>query len=255
MEVEPSLANRSAITIALMVSPVAGHLAAAFIRSNLTGQSLLTGRSLCPECQSKLCWRDFIPLFSRLLSFGACRRCQTPIPLIYPALELAFFAAALWASQLDENSQFLPAIILGWTLITLFTFDAVSFVLPDFLTYSLLIVGLIVSLNHGGDAALENVAGASGGALCLLLVKYAYLIAAKRDGLGMGDVKLFAASGAWVGPEGLPQVLLAASLLGLIYAGVCFRGPAKAVAQAKVPFGAGMCVALWGTWIFGPVLP
>jgi leader peptidase (prepilin peptidase) / N-methyltransferase len=250
---EPSLASRSAIAIAVIASPIAGRFAAAFIRSCLTGQSLLTGCSLCAECHSKLGRRDF--MFSRLFSFGACRRCQTPIPLIYPALELAFFAAALWASQLDETSQFLPAIILGWTLITLFTFDAISFVLPDFLTYSLIIVGLIVSLNHSGDAALKNLAAACGGALCLLLVKYAYLIAAKRDGLGMGDVKLFAASGAWVGPEGLPQVLLAASLLGLIYVGVCFRGPAKAVAQAKVPFGAGLCVALWVTWIFGPVLP
>jgi leader peptidase (prepilin peptidase)/N-methyltransferase len=110
-------------------------------------------------------------------------------------------------------------------------------------------------LNSGADAALESAAGASTGAFALLLAKYSYRFLTKRDGLGMGDVKLFAAAGAWVGPAGLPQTLLIGSLLGLIYAAAHLRRPGESMALAKVPFGAGLCLALWVTWVFGQVLP
>jgi leader peptidase (prepilin peptidase) / N-methyltransferase len=252
---EPSLAYRSAIVIIVMASPLVGCFTATVVRASLTGQPCLGGRSYCPECRRQLRWRDLVPLFSWLLSFGACRRCLAPIPLLYPGVELSFFTATLWASQLDQSERVLPAILLGWILIALFAFDLAMFVLPDFLTYSLLVIGLAISLNSGPDSMVESAAGAVAGALCLLLVKYSYRLATGREGLGMGDVKLFAAAGAWVGPGGLPQVLLIASLLGLSYAGIQLRRPVRAMALEKVPFGAGLCLALWFTWIFGPVLP
>ncbi len=252
---EPSLARRSAIVITVMASPFAGCFAATAVRASLTGEPFLRGRSHCPECRRELCWRDLVPFFSWLINLGACRRCQARIPLVYPVLELGFFAVTLWASQLDQTERFLPAILLGWILNALFAFDITAFVLPNFLTYPLLICGFLTALNSGADAAAESAAGVFAGAFCLLLLKYSYRLLARRDGLGMGDVKLFAAAGAWLGPAGLPQTLLIGSLLGLIYAAAHLRQPGKTMALEKVPFGAGLCLALWITWVFGPVLP
>jgi len=250
-----SLAFRAAIVITVIASPFVGCFAATFIRASLTGERIFLGRSHCPDCRRQLTGLDLVPLFSWLLSLGACRHCRTPIPLLYPGLELAFFAATLWASQIEQNELILPAIVLGWVLIVLFAFDITAFVLPNFLTYSLLACGLGLSLSGGPDAGLESAAGALGGGACLLLVKFSYRLVTRRDGLGMGDVKLFAAAGAWVGIEGLPQILLIASVLGLIYAALYLRGPLETVSLERVPFGAGLCLALWLTWIGGPMLP
>ena len=69
----------------------------------------------------------------------------------------------------------------------------------------------------------------------------------------MGDVKLFAAAGAWVGVEGLPQILLIASALGLIFAARYLRAAREGFMLERIPFGAGLCVAFWITWTCGPL--
>jgi leader peptidase (prepilin peptidase)/N-methyltransferase len=175
--------------------------------------------------------------------------------VVYPAVELAFLATALSASQIEEAGLVLPGIFLGWVLIALFAFDVTAFVLPNVLTYPLLLCGLGLSLASGREAALESTIGAAAGAASLLLVKRCYRILKGREGLGMGDVKLFAAAGAWVSIQGLPQTLLIASLLGLVYAGFYLRGSGRNFALERVPFGAGLCVGLWLTWSLGLALP
>ena len=69
----------------------------------------------------------------------------------------------------------------------------------------------------------------------------------------MGDVKLFAAAGAWVKLDGLPSVLLIGSLLGLVYALFVLRRAPTDAALLKVPLGAGLCAGFWLTWTYGPV--
>ena len=104
------------MVITAMASPFVGCFAATAVRASLTGEAFLQGRSYCPECRRESTWRDLVPLFSWLLSLGACRRCRSPISFLYPSLELGFFAVTLWASQLDQTERFLPAILLGWIL-------------------------------------------------------------------------------------------------------------------------------------------
>jgi leader peptidase (prepilin peptidase)/N-methyltransferase len=74
-----------------------------------------------------------------------------------------------------------------------------------------------------------------------------------REGLGLGDVKLFAAAGAWVKLEGLPSVLLIGSSLGLLYALFACRRARRDAALKRVPLGAGLCAGFWLTWVYGPV--
>jgi hypothetical protein len=140
--VPASVALRAAIVIAVMTSPFVGCFAATVIRSSLCSESLVWGRSSCHHCGQRLTMRDLIPVLSWLMVRGRCRSCRTPIPLIYLALELAFLGTALWASQNEEPARILPGMLLGWILIALFAFDVTAFVLPNVLTYALLLSGL-----------------------------------------------------------------------------------------------------------------
>ena len=177
--------------------------------------------------------------------------CQKRTRFAYSAMSLSFLGAALWSSQLRPDELIFPGLLLGWSLIVLFAFDIVHFVLPDFLTYSLLAAGVAFSARQDMDAALESAAGAFTGGLSLLCVKLLYRQITKRDGLGLGDVKLFAAAGAWVGIAGLPQVLLIASGLGLL-ASLAYLRRENGFLLSKIPFGIGLCPAIWITWIWGP---
>jgi leader peptidase (prepilin peptidase)/N-methyltransferase len=75
-----------------------------------------------------------------------------------------------------------------------------------------------------------------------------------REGIGLGDAKLLAAAGAWVGWMGLPSTLLLAALSGLVYAIAARRaGGAALSADDRVPFGAFIGLGLWVVWLYGPL--
>ena len=93
--------------------PFAGCFAATFVSASLAGEPLLKCRPNCSHCGQELKRRDLIPVFSLSLSLGACRNCHAPIPLVYPATEAAFLAAALWASQIGQSELILPGMLLG----------------------------------------------------------------------------------------------------------------------------------------------
>lgn len=107
--------------------------------------------------------------------------------------------------------------LLGWGLLILAGVDAKTKLLPDALTLSLLWLGMLMQLfAETRTVGIElSVVGAVAGYLPLWLLAQAYRLVRGRDGLGMGDLKLLAAMGAWSGPFVLPQVLLLAALLAI----------------------------------------
>jgi leader peptidase (prepilin peptidase)/N-methyltransferase len=244
------IALKAAAGFTIAASPFAGTFAATFVHNSLAGDRALKLRFHCSNCGHRLAGADLIPLYSWIVNSGACRYCQARIPLLYPCVEFAFLANAILVSLFASPQCILPAMLLGWTLIVLSTFDILAFVLPDLLTYALALGGLGVAASGGIGAALESAEGFLAGGASLLLVKSVYRLVAKRDGLGLGDVKLFAAAGAWVGCEGLPQVLLIASMLGLGFAALYSSGPKSSFLIRKIPFGAALCAALWMTWMW-----
>jgi leader peptidase (prepilin peptidase) / N-methyltransferase len=175
-----------------------------------------------------------------------------PTPNFSAGMQIAFLASALWAAQAAPGGAMLSSILLGWYLIVLSVFDVKAFILPDVLTYALLACGLAPALALSTEEVASLIGGAIAGGGCLYLVRWIHWRFTKREGLGLGDVKLFGAAGAWVGLEGLPQVLLIASLCGLIYAALAPRQ--GRFSKKKIPFGAGLCLAFWLTWLYGPVL-
>jgi len=100
-------------------------------------------------------------------------------------------------------------LILAWT-------DALTGLLPDALTLPLLWLGLLINLDHTFAALPDAVIGAAVGYLFFWLIHQIFLLLTRREGLGYGDFKLLAASGAWLGWQALAGIVLLASVSALI---------------------------------------
>lgn len=206
-----------------------------------------TGRSACDWCGVRLGAADLVPLFSYAALRGRCRRCHRPIDRRHPAIELAAAVIGGLALAVDPSWHGFAGALLGWFLLGAAVLDAEYLWLPDRLTLSLL--GLGLWLGHGSFADRCIGAAAGGGLLLALALGYRHFRG--RDGLGLGDVKLVAALGAWLGWQALPQLLLAASVCGLLLAlwlALSGRRPGPAT---RLPFGVCLCVVAFPLWLLG----
>jgi leader peptidase (prepilin peptidase)/N-methyltransferase len=142
-------------------------------------------------------------------------------------------------------------IVLILVLVYLAYVDLCTFRLPDVITLPLMLSGLLVSglSNQGFVAFWDSAIGAILGYLSLWLLNFLYRLAKRQDGIGMGDAKLLAALGAWLGWFSLPGILLIASLTGLI-GGLIWLQWNKQNHRSAFPFGpflaiAGIIELLW----------
>lgn len=130
--------------------------------------------------------------------------------------------------------------------------DSRALIIPDMLLAPMALAGLFVRLIAAPEAAtlLDCLVGALLGGGSFYLIRAIYGALRKRDGLGLGDVKLAAVAGIWLPAALLPVwVLVAASaaLLGILAVAVTGRGPAVTGATA-IPFGTFLAPALWIVW-------
>ncbi len=238
-------------------------------------ESLVHPGSHCPSCSAPVAWYDNVPVLAYLWLRGRCRRCGAGISLRYPAVELlvgslfvaialrhgvdamtfvwcAFAAALVAAAAIDFDHQIIPdEISLGGLALALVAVPAAG-VLDG------------VPIREGLAASLL---GALLGALPIWLVGFAHarvstLLGREFEhwpgegeelptpgsldywvwfpGVGFGDVKLLAMIGAVVGPFGVLETLLLASLSGLVLG----LGFALATRRPGSPFGFGPALAL-----------
>ena len=149
-------------------------------------------------------------------------------------------------------------VLLDWIRICLIAilvylayYDLRTFRLPDVITLPLILLGLLFnSLSNQRFISFQDaIIGAILGYTCLWLLNLLYRIVKKQDGVGMGDAKLLAALGAWLGWFALPSILLMASLTGLI-GGIIWLQWNKQNHRSAFPFGpflaiAGIIELLW----------
>ncbi len=119
----------------------------------------------------------------------------------------------------------------------------------------LVAAGLSVAAALGSDpitdSLISHALGAVGGYVFVRLLRFAYRSLRGREGMGLGDAKLFAAAGAWVSWQGLPSVLVIASLSALAI--VLLGRKPKIDPARRVPFGVFLGLGLWITWLYGPL--
>jgi leader peptidase (prepilin peptidase)/N-methyltransferase len=165
-------------------------------------------------------------------------------------MELAALLTALWALSVFDGAVLLASCLLGWMLLALAVCDARSYLLPDALTLSLLLMGLGATYWLQPDALDEHAVAATLGYVVFRGIDMGYFWLRGRHGLGQGDAKLLAAAGAWLGLEALPQVVLIAAVIGLLLAAVMAWRGQRVRAQMRLPFGPPLALATWLVWLY-----
>ena len=182
------------------------------------GRSVVRPGSRCPACGRALRWFENVPVLAYLVLRGRCRTCRARIPVVYPLVELvtpALFLLHGW--QLGWQPLLPVRLAFTCALVTLFVVDLRHRILPNEITVPGVALGVAagVFVEPGWRAALLG-AAAGGGAL--LAFAAAYRRVRGEEGLGMGDVKMLAMIGAFLGWEPALLTLLLASLLGSVIA-------------------------------------
>ena len=149
---------------------------------------------------------------------------------------------------------------LGLLMLGVASADARRFVIPNALSGGAFALGVIHSAMTSPGAGFEGVpmslSRAALAAATLLLVRVGYRRFRGRDGLGLGDVKLAGAAGAWLGLQMLPITIEIAAITAL--AAYVFRQRKRmrvVRGAARVPFGAFFAPAIWLGWVLDTMLP
>jgi leader peptidase (prepilin peptidase)/N-methyltransferase len=265
------------------------------------GESIVHPRSHCRGCGRTLAWWENVPLLSWMALGGRCRRCRAWIGWRYPLVELA--VGALWAISVWQFFSAVPGLgftaisypvsihlvncaarlIFLWLLVALAVLDAENLWLPDWLTWPGIGLGLVLGLTRatldtfthlgGGFAVWKHMAvaaavfwflGAVPAAALVLVIRWVYFLIRRQEGVGLGDAKLMAMIGGWLGLKG---ALLAFGLgvgTGAVAALLWLAGPSGRAksgewGQMKLPFGTFLCLGgivsgLWGESILAAYL-
>ena len=206
-------------------------------------ESVVTPGSRCRSCRTPIRWFDNIPLVSYVILGGRCRQCQSPIGSRYPIVE--FSTAVAFACQafvhLPDVALFASRLLLTALLIVLFWTDFETRRLPNAFTIPGLFVGLLVSV-FLPPGFVASVLGAALGGGVLLLLRWVWLRATGVDGMGLGDVKMLAMIGAFLGWQQVIVVLFISSVAGAI-AGIGLVVVGGRSMQASLPFGTFLAVS------------
>jgi leader peptidase (prepilin peptidase)/N-methyltransferase len=170
------------------------------------------------------------------------------VPLILASLIIAGWSCVV----VPPVPLLLVSCLLGWSLLALATVDALAFRLPDILTLPLVVVGLIASFFLPDPAPLGHLIGAAAGFFVLYAIAVAYRRLRGREGLGLGDAKLVAAAGAWLGWQALPQVVLIGCVAAILWIGIAALRRGGAALAERIPFGVPLCFGFWIVWLYGP---
>jgi leader peptidase (prepilin peptidase)/N-methyltransferase len=190
------------------------------------GLSIVKPRSRCPKCMNEIPWYDNIPLVSWVLLRAKCRNCDLPISIIYPTVELItglLFLAAYWRFGYAPATPVYMALCAGMVIVTFQ--DLADWTIPDEITLPGIPIGIALSLAGmlWGDATglrVQSVFDAllgvlAGGGILFALDRITVLLL-KKPGMGMGDVKLLAMLGAFLGWKGAIGTLMMASVIGSV---------------------------------------
>lgn len=239
--------------IAILLAPFFGSFLGVVVDRLPIGLPVLFGRSRCVHCRHQLSPLELVPLFSYLWQRGRCRNCGKRLRPFYLIIELAAVLVALSAALALEGWLLWVSVGLGACLLTLGAIDLRHLMLPDVITLPLIPAGLAVACLIRPEAIEAHLIGTVLGFLIFVAIAWLYRRLRDRDGLGLGDAKLLAAAGAWLGWQALPGVVLLAAVAALMIAlaGVVFGDRLRATRE--VAFGPYLALAFWASWLLGPL--
>ncbi|MEM7048756.1 MAG: prepilin peptidase [Acidobacteriota bacterium] len=201
------------------------------------GLSTIAPRSRCPVCRSAIRARDNIPVLSYLLLRGRCRRCGVPIGARYALVELAtgaLFVACILHFGISLAA--LVAMLFCALLLALAGIDFDHFLLPDKLTLPGTAVGLALQPWIPWTDFRGALLGAVAGAGILLAIWGGWYLLRGEEGMGLGDVKMLAMVGAFLGWKGMVVTFFVATAAGAMV-GLLLIVSGRSGRRARLPFG------------------
>ncbi len=200
-------------------------------------QSIVFPGSHCPKCDTDLHWYENIPILSYLALRGRCRTCKTKISAQYPLVELcmALLSMALCNRFGISFELFFYFLFLAALLVIIFI-DIQHQIIPDEISLPGIIIGFICSFLTSIVTWQQSGLGILIGGGILYAIAFGYFLFTKRDGMGMGDIKLLAMIGAFLGYQSLLYIVFASSLTGSIVGIAAMIKQGKG-GQTRIPFG------------------
>jgi leader peptidase (prepilin peptidase)/N-methyltransferase len=222
---------------ALGLGLIVGSFANVCIHRVPLRQSVVSPRSRCPRCGAPIASFDNLPVLSWLLLRGRCRQCQAPISLRYPAVEAAngalyFGLAALRGPGLATGVSMIFATIL--LVLSLIDYD--HHLLPDVITLPGLVLGLAASFLPGAPSPREAFLSAAAGFLAFAAVAAAGRWYFGEEAIGMGDWKMAAMMGAFLGWRSLLLAIFLGSLMGSLL-GLALVALGRGSRRMRLPLG------------------
>ena len=199
-------------------------------------QSIVSPPSRCRNCDYLLQWYDNIPILSWLWLRGKCRKCGTGVSIQYPIVELitgALFVLVIWLTPIGP--LLFSRLILVGILIALFGIDLEHQILPNVITLPGIVIGFLFSLvaPPGWRDALIGILLGGG---ILYGIAWGYYLWRREEGMGMGDVKMLAMIGAFLGWKAVIVTLILSSFSGAIV-GLGMMAVQKGDMKYALPFG------------------
>ena len=199
-------------------------------------ESLTFPASHCTACGRRLSWFENVPVVAWLALRGRCRTCGVAISPMYPLVELATGAVFAGGALVYGLTPLLVVrLAFASALIVLFAIDLRHRILPNVITLPGIVVGFVASwfLPPGWVSSLIGILAGGG---VLLAIAEAYYRTRGQEGLGMGDVKMLAMIGAFLGWQLMLLTLVLASFAGSVV-GVGLLAARRGSMQAALPFG------------------
>jgi len=223
------------------------------------GESIVWPGSRCTSCGRALSWFDNIPILSWVVLGGRCRTCRAPVSAMYPIVEAVTALTFLGGYLLYGLTPLaFVRVAFACALIVLFVTDLQHKILPNVITLPGIVIGFVASffLPPGWFDSLIGIAVGGG---VLYAIAEGYYRIRGHEGLGMGDVKLLALIGAFLGWKLVLLTLVFASFTGALL-GMALIATSRGDMKYALPFGTFLAVgavisAAWGTpivdWYFG----
>jgi len=199
------------------------------------------GRSYCIKCKKQIVWYDNIPIISYLLIEGKCRKCKKKISFQYPLVELLSiltFVIIYFFYGITFTTILLIALSL--TFLIIFFIDLEHFIIPNNLTYPMMILGFVKSFDPNLNSLFPNyvnsLIGGFFGYGIIWLIIFFYKVLRNKEGMGLGDAKLLAVIGFWFGWISVPFILFSSSVVALISVMPSLLNKSKKF-SSEIPFG------------------
>ena len=228
--------------IFLVLGGIWGSFANVCIYRLPKNKGVVAGRSFCPKCKKKIQWFDNIPILSFFLLMGKCRYCKKRIDIQYFYVEIiSIISFIIVYIYFGLTITSLLLMTLSIFFIIIFFIDLKHYIIPNELTFPLMIIGFVKSFDPNLNQMIfpnyiNSLIGGLFGYSIIWLIIFLYKKIRNKEGMGLGDAKLMSAVGFWFGWVSIPFIIFISSVVALVIVIPSLVNKTKSM-KAQIPFG------------------